>query len=162
MKKLILMRHAKSDWNHANLSDHQRPLNPRGKKDALRMGALLQAEGIEIDAIFCSTAQRTRETLALLLEEYTFEGEAQFLRKLYEADLHTYLDVLAALPANVETAMLLGHNPTMSAALEFFTDSFEPFKTADIATIEFDVDDWNTLIEKPEGKLVGYWTPKEI
>ena len=162
MKKLILMRHAKSDWNHQNLSDHQRPLNSRGKRDAPRMGALLQQEGVEIDAIFCSTAHRTRETLALLLEEYTFEGEVRFVKELYEADLHDYLDLLAELPDDVESAMLIGHNPTMSSALEFFTDSFEPFKTAAIAYIELDTESWGTLLENNEGKLLGYWTPKGI
>ncbi len=161
MKKLILMRHAKSDWNHPNLPDSQRPLNPRGKQDALRMGALLQREGIKIDVIFCSTAQRTRETLALLLEEYTFEGEIHFEKKLYEADLHTYLDVLAELPADVETAMLIGHNPTMASALEFFTDIFETFKTATIAYLSFDVDRWDALLENYEAELLGFWTPKE-
>jgi phosphohistidine phosphatase len=162
MKKLILMRHAKSDWNHANLSDHQRPLNPRGKGDAPRMGALLQDEGIEIDMILCSTAYRTRETLALFLEEYTFEGDVKFLKQLYEADLHTYLDVLAELPDEVETAMLIGHNPTMSSALEFFTDSFEPFKTAAVAYVQFDAERWDSLIENSTGKLLGYWTPRDI
>ena len=162
MKKLILMRHAKSDWNHQNLSDHQRPLNSRGKRDAPRMGALLQQEGVEIDAIFCSTAHRTRETLALLLEEYTFEGEVRFVKELYEADLHDYLDLLAGLPDDVDSAMLIGHNPTMSSALEFFTDSFEPFKTAAIAYIELDTESWGTLLENNEGKLLGYWTPKGI
>ena len=162
MKKLILMRHAKSDWNHQNLSDHQRPLNSRGKRDAPRMGALLQQEGVEIDAIFCSTAHRTRETLALLLEEYTFEGEVRFVKELYEADLHDYLDLLAELPDDVGSAMLIGHNPTMSSALEFFTDSFEPFKTAAIAYIELDTESWGTLLENNEGKLLGYWTPKGI
>jgi len=162
MKKLILMRHAKSDWNHQNLSDHQRPLNSRGKRDAPRMGALLQQEGVEIDAIFCSTAHRTRETLALLLEEYTFEGEVRFVKELYEADLHDYLDLLAELPDDVDSAMLIGHNPTMSSALEFFTDSFEPFKTAAIAYIELDTESWGTLLENNEGKLLGYWTPKGI
>ena len=160
MKKLILMRHAKSDWNHPNLSDHQRPLNKRGRQDASRMGVLLQEKGIEIDTILCSTAQRTRETLALLLEEYTFEGELRFVELLYNADLRDYLAVLAELPDDIETAMLIGHNPTMSSALEFFTDSFEPFTAAAIAYLEFDAESWGVLIENHEGSLLGYWTPK--
>lgn len=160
MKKLILMRHAKSDWNHLNLSDHQRLLNSRGKRDAPRMGALLQEQGIEIDTILCSTAQRTRETLALLLEEYTFEGDVVFTKQLYEADLHDYLDVLAELPDDVDTVMLIGHNPTMSSALEFFTDTFEPFKTASIAYLAFEIEDWGNLLKNHEAKLLGYWTPK--
>jgi len=160
MKKLILMRHAKSDWNHSNLSDDQRPLNKRGQRDALRMGALLRDEGVDVDAILCSTAQRTRETLALLLEEYTFEGEPQFVELIYHADLRDYLAVLAELPDNVESAMILGHNPSISSALEFFTDTFEPFTTASIAYLVFDVHNWGSLLENHEAKLLGFWTPK--
>lgn len=162
MKKLILMRHAKSSWDDLNMSDHQRPLNPRGKRDAPRMGAFLQQQGVELDAIFCSTAQRTRETLALFLSEYTFEGDSHFVDQLYNADLRDYLDVLAALPTDIETAMLLGHNPTMSSALDFFCDEYEKFPTAAIAYIEFDIERWDALLENYRGKLLGYWTPKEI
>ncbi len=162
MKKLILMRHAKSSWDHPALSDHQRPLNKRGRRDAPRMGAFLKEQGVEIDAILCSTAQRTRETLALFLEEFAFEGEPQFLEQLYHADLRDYLAILAELPDNAETAMLIGHNPIMAGALDFFTDSYEPFPTAAIAYIEFDIESWDALIENYEGKLLGYWIPKGI
>ena len=162
MKKLILMRHAKSSWDHSALSDHQRPLNLRGKQDAPRMGAHLQEEGVEVDAILCSTAQRTRETLALFLSEYTFQGETLFLDELYHADLRDYLEALADLPDDVETAMLIGHNPTMAYALDFFCDENEKFPTAAVAYIEFDTERWDALIEDHEGKLLGYWTPKGI
>ena len=162
MKTLILMRHAKSSWNHANLSDHQRPLNPRGKSDAPRMGAFLQEQGVEINAILCSTAQRTRETLAYFLQEYTFEGEPRFLEQLYHAELSDFIEALAELPPEVESAMILGHNPTMASALDFFCDQQEKFPTAAVAQIKFDVDDWDALIENSEGELLGYWTPKGI
>lgn len=160
MKTLILMRHAKSSWDHANLSDQQRPLNPRGKRDAPRMGALLQAEGVEIDAILCSTAARTRETLAYFLGEFTFEGEPRFLDELYHAELRDFVEALAELPAEVETAMILGHNPTMAYALDFFCDEREKFPTAAVAQIAFEIDDWDALIENPKGELLNYWTPK--
>ena len=162
MKTLILMRHAKSSWDHLNLADHQRPLNPRGKGDAPRMGAFLQEEGIEIDAILCSTAQRTRETLAYFLQEYTFEGETRFLDQLYHAELRDFIDALAELPPEVESAMILGHNPTMAYALDFFCDEIEKFPTAAVAQIAFDIDDWDALIENHEGELLGYWRPKGI
>lgn len=162
MKKLILMRHAKSSWNYPDLSDHQRPLNTRGKKDAPRMGAFLQEQGIVVDVILCSTAQRTRETLALFLEEYIFEGNLDFVDELYHADLSDYLGVLAKLPDDVETAMLIGHNPTMAYALDFFCDENEKFPTAAIAYVKFDIDRWDALLENHEGKLIGYWEPKGI
>ncbi len=162
MKNLILMRHAKSSWNHPNLSDRQRPLNKRGKRDAPRMGEFLEKQGIEIDAILCSSAQRTQETLSLFLEEFTFEDEAKFLDKLYHADLRDYIDELEKLPNEIERAMIIGHNPTMSEALDFFCDEYEPFSTSAIAHIAFEIDEWHNLIENPNGKLLGYWYPKGI
>ncbi len=162
MKNLILMRHAKSSWNHPNLSDRQRPLNKRGKRDALRMGEFLEKQGIEIDAILCSSAQRTQETLSLFLEEFTFENEAKSLDKFYHADLRDYIDELEKLPTETENAMIIGHNPTISEALDFFCDEYEPFPTAAIAHIAFEIDEWHNLIENPNGKLLGYWYPKGI
>ena len=162
MKKLILMRHAKSDWGDDRLSDHQRPLNKRGRSDAPFMGRLLREEGIEVDAIFCSTAKRTRETLDLFLEEFTFEGEPRFVEQLYHADLRDYIELLAELPDDVETAMIVGHNPTMAYALEFFTNSFERFVTAAVAYLAFDVESWSDLLGNREAKLLGFWTPKDL
>ena len=62
-RTLILMRHAKSDWGHAGLADHDRPLNARGTRDAPRMGAWLRGKGHLPDEVLCSTATRTRQTL---------------------------------------------------------------------------------------------------
>ena len=126
------------------------------------MGAFFQGQGIEVDAILCSSAQRTRETLSLFLEEFTFEHEAEFLNKLYHADLRNYIDELAKLPEETESVMIIGHNPTMAHALDFFCDEYEKFPTAAIAHIAFEIDEWNKLIENPNGRLLGNWFPKGI
>ena len=160
MKKLLLMRHAKYDWRQAGSDDHPCPLSAEGRSDTLQMGALLQKKGIRIDAVFSSTAQRTRETLSLFLEEFSFEKEPRYLERLYTAEIRDYVDILMQLSPDVDTAMLVGHNPTMSSALEFFSDSFKPFSAASIAYIEFDINQWSELIEKSEGKLLEFWTPK--
>ena len=162
MKTLLLMRHAKSSWNHPNLSDHQRPINKRGRRDAPRMGAFLKEQGIEVDTILCSTAQRTRETLSLFLKEFTFKNEVQFFDALYHADLRDYIGELAKLPTEIESAMIIGHNPTMSYALDFFCDEYVHFPTAAIARIAFKIGAWDKLIENPDGKLMNYWIPKGI
>ena len=162
MKRLILMRHAKSSWDHDNLSDHQRPLNKRGRRDAPRMGTFVQEQGIEVDAIFCSTAKRTRETLTLFLDEYTFEREPNFVERFYHADLRDYLELLAELPDDVESVMLIGHNPTMADALDFFCDEVEKFPTAAVAYIAFDIERWLEISDEIEGELLGYWIPKGI
>ena len=159
MKKLILMRHAKYDWREAGSSGHSAPLNAQGRKDSLKMGRVLVGERIKMDAIFCSTAQRTRETLSLLLEEFSFESTPRYLDQLYTAELRDYLDMLMQLSPNVEVVMIVGHNPTIASAVEFFTERYQAFTPASVALIEFEIEKWDELIENPMGKLLGYWTP---
>ncbi|MBT3314466.1 MAG: histidine phosphatase family protein [Anaerolineae bacterium] len=161
MKRLVLMRHAEAGWDHPDLSDRDRPLTKAGRSDATRMGALLEKEGIDIDAIFCSSAERTRETLSLFLYEYSFKVEPRYLDLLYHAEIRDYVDMLMQLSPAIESVMLLGHNPTMSGAVEFFTERYVSFSAAAIAYLEFDIEQWCELIEKPEGKLLGFWMPKK-
>lgn len=121
------------------------------------MGVLVEEMGISIDAVLCSAAQRTRETLALFLEGHSFSGEPQYLDALYTAQISTYLDALAQIPADAETVMIVGHNPTISSAFEFFLQRPNPFYPATIGYLGFEIDDWGKLIENPEGELLGYW-----
>ena len=162
MKRLILMRHAEAGWDHPNLPDHDRPLTKNGLRDALRMGALLEEKGLGIDRIFCSTAKRAQDTLSLFLWEYAFKGEPRYFDLLYDAEIRDYVDILMQLSPEVDVAMILAHNPTISGALEFFTDSYKAFSAATVAYLEFDIEQWSKLIEKPEGKLLGFWTPKTL
>ena len=159
MKKIILMRHAHS-FPAQSGPDHHRLLSTRGRRDASAMGELLQSEGIVPDAVFCSSAQRTRETLGLVLENLHFAGEPQYSDTLYEAQISDYVDLLSALPDDVETALIVGHNPTMSSAFEFFSDRFQPFLPGAAAWLGFEIDAWADLLAEPIGKLLGYWEPK--
>ena len=150
------MRHAESGMS-AN-TDHERTLTLLGRHNAQKMGKLLDEMGIGPDAVLCSTAQRTRETLTLFLEEHSFSGEPQYLDGLYNAQITTYIDALAKLPADIETVMIVGHNPTISSAFEFFSQRPNPFYPATIGYLGFEIDNWGKLIENSEGELLGYWT----
>ena len=83
MKTVILMRHAKSSWKDPSLPDHDRPLNKRGKRDAPRMGNLLNLEGYIPEVIYSSTAKRANLTVKGLLKTLNFEGEVTYLGSLY-------------------------------------------------------------------------------
>ncbi len=161
MKKLILMRHAHSSPNQVGKLDHQRSLSTRGRSDASAMGKLLQAQEIVLDAIFCSAAQRTRETLALVLENLPSPVEPLYSDILYNAEIRDYVDLLSAMPSNVETALIVGHNPTISSAFEFFSDRFQPFNPAAAAYLGFEIDAWEELWAEPRGQVLGYWEPME-
>jgi phosphohistidine phosphatase len=162
MKNLLLMRHAKSSWKDNTLNDHQRPLNPRGKRDAPRMGEYLLEQGILLDAILCSTAKRARETAKRFLGEYDFDGEIFYVDDLYHADYETYITLLNQLPDTIETAMIVAHNPGMDYFLEMVCDEYEHMTTAAIAFIRLPVEIWAELSEVTPGELLNLWKPKEI
>ena len=162
MKTLLLMRHAKSSWDHPNLSDYDRPLNQRGERDAPKMGAWLTEMDVIPEKIICSTAKRARQTVALLIANCPFEGETLYTREMYHGDLEDFLNEIGNLPDELNTVMLVGHNPGMEFALDDFCGVMESMPTAAIAHIQFNVDRWKAIGEDSEGILANIWRPKEI
>ena len=158
MKTLLLARHAKSDWDVAGLRDHDRPLNARGLRDAPAMARRLVDDGVALQRIVSSTAVRARRTA----EEYAAAfgiapGEDP---DLYAASARTILRVAAALPDDVEVAMLVGHNPGMADAVAELTGSFVEFPTCAVAECSVDVGSWSALIEG-SGRLQRLRTPRD-
>ena len=88
--RLLLLRHAKSDWGSADLADIDRPLNSRGKAAAVTMARYLKENGLQPDRILCSTAQRTRETLARLLPCLQQEAKIHLIYDLYRQSEDDY------------------------------------------------------------------------
>jgi phosphohistidine phosphatase len=110
MKLLYLLRHAKSSWDDPDLDDFDRPLNKRGRKSAKAMAAFFRDSGIAPESILCSPAKRTRETLKHLAPALG-QAPVQLDRRIYEASYQTLLLCLADLPADVNSVLLVGHNP---------------------------------------------------
>ena len=113
MKQVLILRHAKSSWKGRGFSDHARPLNNRGKKAAPRMGQVLYEEDLVPDVILSSTAQRARDTADLVAEASGFEGEVVYLDDFYHAWPSDYLDALRNLSSEINSAIIVGHNPGM-------------------------------------------------
>ncbi|MEW9919803.1 histidine phosphatase family protein [Marimonas sp. MJW-29] len=143
MKRLILMRHAKSDWSGSG-QDHDRPLNPRGRRSAGAMGDWLREQGLLPDEVLSSSSMRTRETLVRLnLPE---ETPTTFTRDLYLAPHHDILRTLRR--ATGKTVLMLGHNPGIGwFAREIVAHApdhpqFDQYPTCATLVAEFDIDDW--------------------
>ncbi len=113
MKTLLLMRHAKSDWDADYGSDHDRPLNERGLRSARLMGRVLAEEGLVPDLIISSTAVRARRTAELAVEAGKWGSEILLDRSLYDEGTRGVLAVGASAP-DVDGLMLVGHQPTWS------------------------------------------------
>ncbi|AGB25014.1 phosphohistidine phosphatase SixA [Mycobacterium sp. JS623] len=109
-RTLLLLRHAKSDYP-TGVADHERPLAPRGKREAGLAGDWLRANAPAIDAVLCSTATRTRETLA----RTRVEAPVDYLDRLYDATPGAVIEEINRVGPDVETLLVIGHEPTMSA-----------------------------------------------
>ncbi|MGD9298131.1 histidine phosphatase family protein [Thiohalocapsa sp.] len=167
-RELLILRHAKSDWESGAATDFERPLAKRGRKDAPRVGEWLYREGLIPDVILSSPAQRARETalkvckcLDLSKKDIVWDGD------IYEADLHVLLDVLARVPAAARMVLIVGHNPGFEELLRHLAggDLEEPndgklLPTAALARLEMP-DDW-TELEYGCAALVGILRPKQL
>jgi len=168
MPELLLLRHAKSDWKDVRLDDSERPLAPRGRRTAPRMGRYLRDRGLEPDLVLCSTARRARETLELVLTALASKPQISYLKTLYLAPPSRMLAVLRRQSPVCGRILLIAHNPGMqSLALELAArDSSaaawqlaEKFPTAALA--RFLVPSWDRLGQQP-AKLLDFVRPRDL
>ena len=112
MKTLILLRHAKSSWKDPYLSDHDRPLNKRGKRDAPLMARVYKRHFSTPDLIMCSSSERTKATANAFIQELGVGIEKlEYERDLYHADAFEMLRIISLVDSGVNTLLVIGHNP---------------------------------------------------
>ncbi len=118
IRRLILLRHAKSDWNSGAATDFDRPLNHRGRQDAPRVGRWLQLHDLVPDVTCCSTACRTRQTLAGVMTGFHADIAAPyFLDELYHASEHQISSMVERFLPDHGTLLIVGHNPGLEMVL---------------------------------------------
>ena len=161
MRQLLLLRHAKSSWDHPELRDHERPLNRRGLRDAPRIGRLLAEREIVPEAILSSTAVRAVMTAELVAEACGFVGEIERVPELYGARPCAYVEAVRELGYDREPAMVVGHNPGLESLVELLSGESERMPTAALARVEFEIDDWRDFVGEG-GRLRDLWRPKEL
>ncbi len=168
MKSLLLLRHAKSDWDSPNQLDIDRPLNQRGHKSAALIGQWLKQQHIQPEWAICSPALRVRETMTALHNKLNLpESLIQFDERLYLASLNTLLDVLSQCPDDMDQILLVGHNPGLEQLLAYLCGPNLPLSpteklmgTATLAHIALP-DDWHKLTPE-SGKLKQIIRPSDI
>ena len=144
MKTLLLMRHAKSDWEAVYTRDHDRPLNDRGVRSARVMGEVLSQRRLDPDLVISSTAVRARTTAELAAEAGSWRGSITLEPVLYGASSRQVIEVASSAP-DVGRLMLVGHQPTWSSAVYDLTGEHVDMKTGAVAVIETPIDDWAEL-----------------
>jgi phosphohistidine phosphatase len=162
VKTLLVLRHAKSSWSEPARDDHERPLNPRGRRDAPRMGELVREYGLIPDLVISSDAVRARETAEAMAEAAGYPGEILLDPSLYLASPADILARLRAVPENAGTVLIVGHNPGLEQLVEHLTGIGQDMPTAALAQIALPIDRWHDLDSSTPGTLVDTWRPKEL
>lgn len=160
MKHLLILRHAKSDWNAAYGGDFERPLSARGIRDAKRMGEWLQRIRQTPDQVLSSAALRTRQTIELAAEAGQWACPVETRQELYDSSPETALRHLQKQRPSLSTLLFCGHQPTVSELVErLLGGGGVSFPTAAIARLDLDISTWSQAVA---GSAVLAWlvTPK--
>jgi phosphohistidine phosphatase len=167
MKRLYLLRHAKSSWKDTSLPDHDRPLAARGRRAAKTIARHLHERGVEPELVLCSSARRARETLERI-EPALGTPAVHVEDDLYAASAPALLERLRSVPDHVESVMLIGHNPGLQ---DLALDVARPSPTADelsakyptaaLATLELSVSTWQEL-DCGAGELTALVRPRDL
>ena len=171
MKKIILMRHAKSSWSNPGHSDKERPLNNRGQRAAALMGGWLAKSGLHPEHAIVSSSRRTQETwqaMAPLIEPLTCGPAVE--DALYLAGPETMLDLLRATPDAASSVLMIAHQPGTGALTQLLSGddicarcsrAFSHFPTAAVAVLEADIRDWPDL-DFGAAAFRGFTCPKDL
>lgn len=161
MKRLLIMRHAKSSWKNSSIADHERPLKRRGLKDAAEIGKTLKHKGLVPDKILSSDAVRAADTAAVVAEKSGYKEEIDFTGRLYMAECSMVLGLIQSQPDSIKTLMIIGHNPGLEALVQLLSRKIESLATANVAYFQADIESWKDLSLESKIKLKNFWKPSE-
>jgi len=161
MKQFILVRHAKSSWEFPELKDIDRPLNPRGKRDAPRMGALLQTIVPKIDLFYASPGKRAHDTAKEFAKAYTVSPDKISIeRELYFGEESDMMDIINNSPEEAHCIAMFSHNPTSTYFVNSFGgDILGNLPTCGVAIFSSEANQWDQ-INYENSKLVKLLRPK--
>ncbi len=164
MKKLYLLRHAKSSWGDAGLKDFNRPLNKRGLEDAPMIGKRLhEADPQPPDLIMSSPAKRAATTARLIADEIGYPtDDIRFHAGLYLASVPDLLDILHETEDSIDKLMVVGHNPGLTDLTVYLTDYLiDNMPTCGVFCIEVLGESWQALGRRC-GKVTYFDYPEKI
>lgn len=159
---LLLMRHAKSSWSDASLSDHQRPLNDRGRRAATNVGAALHARGFAPDLIWSSDAKRTRETAMGLIRAIPGPQTVEYTSEFYHASRQNVLQLCANQAEPDGSLMLLGHNPGWAELHSYFTGDIHPYPTGACTVLSRKADKKKDWLDPKSWRFEALILPRDL
>jgi len=170
MKRLAILRHAKSSWDDPGLDDFNRPLNERGWKAARRLGRELEKRKTKFDLVLSSTSARTRETIDGVKRHYDFNAPIKFEQDIYLASDATLLALVRSLDDEVKALLVVGHNPGLEMLITDLTEDDDQglrqrikgkLPTGALAILELKAKHWSD-VGKGCGRIVELILPKEL
>jgi phosphohistidine phosphatase len=170
MRRLLILRHAKSDWSAPGTRDADRPLSPRGREAAPRIGAYMAAHALVPDFVVCSTARRARESWELVAAALPSRPPTRFDDRLYGASHEELANVVRETSDDTHALLVIGHNPGLKDFAEFIVATgdleareqlHEKLPTAALAVIDFSIDSWASLHPR-SGRLDRLVTPRSL
>lgn len=161
MKKLWVLRHAKSDWGAPSLPDFERTLNARGLRNAPEMGAFLAKQATLPGHVVASPATRARQTAELVCQSMGYPvGRIQYEPRIYESSPDTLLDVIDKVSDDISHLLLVGHNPGLTMLVNMLGGVLDNLPTCSVVSMTFDSRDWALLCYPP--KDVQVWRAREV
>jgi phosphohistidine phosphatase len=170
MKRLAVLRHAKSSWDDPNLKDLDRPLNGRGRKSAKAVGRELKRRNMRFDFVIASPARRVRETLDELVKGFGGMLEVHFDDRIYETSEETLLEIVRDLPDDVQHSLLAGHNPGLERLIIGLTHDDDrglrshiahKFPTGAVAVVNLPASSW-AGVATGSGEIGELILPREL
>ena len=165
LRRLVLIRHAKSSWAMPGLPDIERTLNDRGLRDGPVMAAAYSKHFSLPDQVICSPAKRTLGTLEFFTGVFGLPQEAiEMDSRIYEAHVDDLLRVVAGVRSEVRTLAMIGHNPGLSMLCDALTplEPFEGMPTLGIVEIKIELEDWGIILAGATGRRVRFLSPKTL
>jgi phosphohistidine phosphatase len=143
VKTLYLLRHAKSSWDDASLPDLERPLQPRGERDAAKMSARWSKLNVKPDLIMSSPAARAHATARIVAHGLAYKTrKIMIAKRLHGATQDTLIKVIEALHDKLDRVMLVGHNPGFEALAHHFDSKIDHMPTCALAEFRFEAESW--------------------
>lgn len=148
MKKLFLLRHAKSSWADATRADFDRPLNERGQHAAPLIGRYMRERKLRPDLIISSPAERARATAALVIKAAGIDTPLRYDERIYEATCARLFEIVSQIEDAAGEVLLVGHNFGLEELLERLTGEARHMATATLALVTLDIEKWSKLRDR--------------
>ena len=161
MKRILILRHAKSDWSDDNADDKDRVLNSRGVDEAKLTAKSMLQKKLSFDAIVSSPAARALQTATIVKKTTSYPKEILVEECFYFSDMRRILAVIRRLDDQIETVLIVGHNPLWSNLVLFLAGKRILMDTGCMAELVSDVDSWEHF-DTSQFTLQNYINPKEL